>query len=364
MRRALRAIIRADASAEIGTGHVMRCLSLADALAAAGGRAIFVCRPHTGHLGELISRRGHGLHLLPDAPPDRSAFGHAAWLGTDWRTDANQCGEFVATMRPDWLIVDHYALDSRWESVHRPHAGKILAVDDLGDRDHDCDVLLDQNLYSDMETRYVGKVPSQCRLLLGPKYALLRDEFRQARMAVRARAGLVRRILVSMGGVDAGNTTGLVIAALGELDLRGVDVDVVVGNQHPHGEEIQSTCIRLGFSCHTQTNRMAELMAAADLSVGAGGSMTWERCCLGLPAIVVPVAMNQRESTRDLDRLGIIEMVDVPLKQLRTEVATAVDRLRASLARRHDMSAAALLLVDGQGTLRVANSMIASDGST
>lgn len=362
---------RTDANAQIGTGHLMRCLALADALAARGAKCLFLSRgTGLGVLAALITKSGHSLMMMPDAFVSAQAGNdnhvpelvHAHWLPDGYQADASASLAALADhSRPEWIVIDHYALDARWHRELRSVAHKIMVIDDLADRDHDCDLLLDQNLYLDMDTRYLRKVPSQCWLLLGPQYALLREEFRRARMSVRTRIGPVRRILVAMGGVDASNITCYAIKALEELDLQGVNVDVVIGRQHPYREEIQTTCKRLGFSCYIQTYRMADLMTTADLAVGAGGSMIWERCCLGLPAIVVPAAINQWQSTRNLDHLGIIEMVDVPREHLREAIATAVDQLCAAPARLHEMSAAALLQVDGQGTLRVADTMIKRD---
>lgn len=175
----------------------------------------------------------------------------------------------------DWLVVDHYALDARWESALRASTKQIMVIDDIADRQHDCDVLLDQNFYADMQKRYTGKVSAHCQLLLGPRYALLRDEFRKLREQVKPRNGTVKKILVFFGGVDADNYTGRAIEALAEIGIEGLYVDVVIGAQHSCREQIKSVCAQHGFICHVQTDKMAELMAAADLAIGAGGSATY-----------------------------------------------------------------------------------------
>jgi UDP-2,4-diacetamido-2,4,6-trideoxy-beta-L-altropyranose hydrolase len=203
------------------------------------------------------------------------------------------------------LVVDHYALDASWESILRQTVKNILVIDDIADRQHDCDILLDQNFYADMDMRYSGKVPEHCRLLLGPRYALLRDEFRQLHQQVKPRTGPVKRIFVFFGGVDIDNFTGRAIDALVDLDMNGFHVDVVIGAVHPYREQIQAACAEHRFTCYVQTNRMAELMAAADLAIGAGGSVTWERCCLGLPSIVLVLGENQSRGAIDLDAAGV-----------------------------------------------------------
>ena len=164
-------------------------------------------------------------------------------------------------------------------------------------------MLLDQNYYADMQTRYVSKVPSHCQLLLGPRYALLREEFRTLREQINVRTGDVKKILVFFGGVDADNYTNLAIQALAELNVTQ-SVDIVIGAQHPNREQIKQACIAHGFICHIQTTRMAELMAEADLAIGAGGSASWERCCLGLPALLLAIADNQIEIAKALDLIN------------------------------------------------------------
>ncbi|RPH61961.1 MAG: UDP-2,4-diacetamido-2,4,6-trideoxy-beta-L-altropyranose hydrolase, partial [Burkholderiales bacterium] len=297
----MRVAFRTDASDRIGTGHLMRCLTLADALRAAGARTRFVCRPLPQGLGELVASRGHELVVLPAGttvaghggrlPPGEAAPAHAAWL------DATQGDDAEATLAVlagggdrDWLVVDHYALDARWESRLRARANRILAIDDLADRRHDCDALLDQNFYADMHGRYRGLVPDGCAMLLGPRYALLRPEFAAARAVLGIRGEAVRRVLVFFGGVDARNLTG---AALDALDAIGTDleVDVVIGATHPQHDAIVARCAaRARTTCHVQASNMAELIAAADIGVGAAGVATWERCALGLPALAVAVA--------------------------------------------------------------------------
>ena len=307
-------LFRVDASLRIGTGHVMRCLTLAKALAATGAQCHFACREHPGNLIDFIRQQGFEVAALPmpkDPQPigdeaEVSALAHSAWLGCDWSTDAAQTKVGAGGKANDWLVVDHYALDASWESAMRNVAKKIMVIDDLADRRHECDVLLDQNFYVDMNSRYVDKVPPHCRMLLGPRFALLREEFREWRAQVRPRSGEVKRILMFFGGIDTANFTGLAIKALSALRIKGVEVDVVIGAQHPQRSEIEQACGMQGYACHVQTSRMAELMVAADLAIGAGGSATWERCCLGLPALSICTAENQRKQIADAAEAGLL----------------------------------------------------------
>jgi UDP-2,4-diacetamido-2,4,6-trideoxy-beta-L-altropyranose hydrolase len=302
----MKVAIRVDASHHIGTGHFMRCLTLADVLRQHNAQTLFISRHLPMHLSNLLASKGHELVLLGTVENDVNLdeLAHAPWLGVSQGQDAADSIQVLSGGDWDWIVVDHYALDGRWESTVRRSAKQIMVIDDIADRQHDCDVLLDQNLYEDMQTRYTGKVPAHCQLLLGPCYALLRDEFRQLHEQIMPRRGPAKRILVFLGGVDFENYTGCVIEALSEINLSGIHVDVVIGAQHPCREQIRKECVQLGFICHVQTNNMAELMAKADLAVGSGGTASWERCCLGLPAVIVSLADNQIDIAKALDQFG------------------------------------------------------------
>lgn len=325
---------RVDASAQIGSGHFMRCLSLADALRRRGATIRFVSH-------RLPT---HALQMLIDRAYDAAEI--------DGTADAEETASALAGSTFDWLVVDHYALDASWESKLRQQARHILAIDDLADRPHDCDVLLDQNLHPDMDGRYTGKVPRSCLMLLGPRYALLREEFQRARPQTSARTGPAARVLVSFGGADAQNHTAHAIEA---LLASGADlsVDVVIGTQHAHQHDIESACRRHRFQCHVQTRRMAELMAAADLAIGAGGITTWERCCMGVPSLVLSVAANQHAVVDEAARQGLLyaagsASLDVPA------LALHLKALLDNTALREMMSRNGLGAVDGRGVERVA----------
>lgn len=349
----MRIAIRADASPLIGTGHVMRCLTLADALRAKGGEIQFLARHLPESLESLVRSKGHGLIRLEGLAEDPLVDGtaYAEWLGTSQRADAAECLRAFVGASWDWLVVDHYALDKRWESTLRNSVRKILVIDDLADRYHDCDALLDQNLYDGMERRYDGKVPSDADLYLGPRYALLRPEFGAARVRIRPRTDSVRNILIAFGGVDAENHTGQAIEAAAALGA-GIQVDVVIGDGHPARARILQRCGELGFRCHVQTHHMADLMAIADLAIGAAGSMTWERCCLGLPAIAFPVAANQERLAEDAGAAGLIWAAP-PRPDVATVLRRDLPALLGNGALRRHISLQAHGAVDGRGTDRI-----------
>lgn len=277
----MKVIIRADASIHIGSGHVMRCLTIADKLRERGHKVVFFMEPLPGHLIGLVESKGYRV--------------------TDQMEEAHMC------------IIDHYGIDHTWEREIRSVVQKIVVIDDLANRRHDCDVLLDQNVVPNYEHRYDQLVPAHCVKLLGPKYLILRDEFVKARQKLRMRSGDVRRLLIFMGGSDPTGETLKVLEALGQYDpsfARTLDrsfehVDVVVGEGNPAKETVESICVQRGYGYHCQIDYMASLMAAADFSIGAGGSTTWERCYLGLPSSSTIVASNQLETTKTADELGV-----------------------------------------------------------
>jgi UDP-2,4-diacetamido-2,4,6-trideoxy-beta-L-altropyranose hydrolase len=290
----------------------MRCLTLAEELRDVGAVVRFVSRDHPGNLNGLIRDKGFQCFELPPAKeinenPYDTRSEYASWLGVSQQQDGKETIEALRGIRPDWLIVDHYGLDEEWEKLMRPHVNKIMVIDDLADRRHDCDLLLDQNYFINGEKRYDDLVPHSCTKLLGPKYALLRKEFRKARKNLSLRSGEVKRVLVFFGGTDPDNITRLAIEALSNPDLLHLQVDVVIGAQNPNRVAVEKVIQdRPGTSLHIQASNMAQLMSKADLAIGAGGSATWERLYLGLPSIVIPIAKNQIPSAKDLCHVGAI----------------------------------------------------------
>lgn len=338
---------RVDASQAIGTGHLMRCLTLADALMRAGENCVFLCRHIPESLAALLAEKGHRLLRLNDAETaTNSPLAHAAWLGRPQEDDAAECLALLESIRPAWLVADHYALDSLWENTMRRAATRILAIDDIADRQHASDLLLDQNLYHNMQTRYNGKLPAECSALLGPRYALLREEFRQLRQNLPPKGDTVERVLIFFGGADADNITEQAMQALLENGFRG-HVDVVTGAQHPAKASIAATCQAQGWTHHIQTPHLAALMAQAQLAIGAGGSATWERACLGLPCITLCIAENQRQLVTDAAKAGIIHASDS------AHLTEHIALLLKDAMLRHAISEKAMSLVDGRGTARV-----------
>ncbi|MDA9421477.1 UDP-2,4-diacetamido-2,4,6-trideoxy-beta-L-altropyranose hydrolase [Bradyrhizobium sp. CCBAU 53380] len=357
-------VFRVDASVEMGLGHLTRCLTLADALAADGARSCFLMRSHVAGLAYLAESRGHQVRLLAD-PAARSAETgdrggpHAHWLPTDWREDADQTRRALDEIdAAEWLVVDHYALDARWEQACRRNGMRILAVDDLADRDHDCEILLDQNLVHGMETRYRGRVPATCAQLLGPRYALLRPEFAAQRALLTPRSGQINRILVCFGGSDPSNETAKALEAIGSLSMPQLAVDVVIGLTNPNAASVEALCGRSASTeLHRGANNVAELMRLADLSIGAGGVMSWERCCLGLPTIAMHIAANQVGALAALAAVGALDYLGDSRGVTVDQITASLAAFTADPARARAMAEVATGLVGGTGTDQVVAKM-------
>ena len=303
--------VRVDSSNLIGSGHLMRCLTLAQRYRNEGHNVTFVCRDLEGNLADLVNKQGFQLHMLSAALEDDTLTGYAKWLTVTQEQDADETVELMCKIgKVDRVVVDSYAIDETWEKIVRPYTNEIFVIDDLANRKHDCDILLDQNFYLNKEERYKELVPEQCKLLLGPKYALLREEFYQAKGKMQPRNGKTHNILVFYGGADATDETSKAIEALSMLksngELQDVGITVVVGGSNTRKESISNLCQKEDYKYLCQVNNMAQLMAEADLMLGAGGSTTWERCFLGLPAIVTAVAENQFQICDDCAKAGII----------------------------------------------------------
>lgn len=296
----MKVIFRTDASHLIGTGHVMRCLTLSNVLREQGYEIFFCCRPHRGNLISHIETAGFPVFSLT-APHLNYDYGlsHSSWLGATQEEDASQCINALEDGYFDWVIVDHYALDKNWEKKLKPHCSKLMVIDDIADREHICEFLLDQN-YGTTPEKYKQLVPKKCKVLAGSEYAVLRPEFVMWRKysLERREKPILLNLLISLGGVDATNLTAKLIDLLPMCSLpEEIKVTVVMGSTAPHLDSVNKSAdaCKYKISVKAGISNMAELMANADLAIGAAGSTTWERCCLGLPTIQLVLAENQIE---------------------------------------------------------------------
>jgi UDP-2,4-diacetamido-2,4,6-trideoxy-beta-L-altropyranose hydrolase len=338
----MKIMVRTDSSAQMGSGHVMRCLCLARAWRARNHEVAFWCRAWPGDMRAHIVQQGFPVHTIASLRD-----------GGDFaREDAACCVQEVGK-GVELVVVDHYGLDAQWEETMQCAGAYVMALDDLALRKHTCHILLDQNVLPGMERCYDGQVKSSCTLLLGPRYALLGEAFRQQVVPLRRQAS-VRRLLLFFGGGDADNVTARVMREIMEL---GIYADVVIGVSNPHRDSIASLCDNWGAAhcrLHVQTDRMADLMSMSDLMLSAGGSTHWERCRMGLPGVVASVATNQVAVSVALAACGVCEYLGDIEAVADGAWREAVQRFVDGHGRLVAMQSAAFALVpDGLGCERV-----------
>jgi UDP-2,4-diacetamido-2,4,6-trideoxy-beta-L-altropyranose hydrolase len=342
----MKVAFRADASVSIGSGHIMRCLTLADQLRGQGAAVVFLCADLPGSLLDVVRARSYVCAQLSSSVVNSGI------------VDAAETKAAIAQIMPgiaDWLVVDQYGLDFEWEERVRGCCRRLMVIDDVANRRHSCDLLLDQN-YED-RSRYRGLVPADCRQLLGPSYALLRPEYAQNRRPNEFRRRPFRRVFVFFGGSDSGDQTGKTLKALMDPELAQLEVDVVVGGSYMHHERLSALSKERGrTTIHGPQRHLADLMMAADLAVGAGGVTNWERMTLGLPSLVITLAENQVPISEQLHRQGIIRLLgkqdNVSADHIRDAILDEIgsgkylDRIAPSMA-----------MSDGLGAGRVLNAM-------
>lgn len=296
-------VFRVDSSTQIGAGHLMRCLTLANELKNRGFSVEFIC----GDLfGNLISEINFPVFKLSKNSNFKSSNSYLKSLGSTQENDAIQTIK-VITKNTDLLVVDNYALDNIWHQKLRPYAKKIMVIDDLADKKFDCDILLNQNLGIERKN-YKNKIPVSCQLLLGCDYALLRrefSEFRKKAFKKRKNTKKIKNLLISLGGSDVENITYQILQQLG----NEYNIVVVLGKESPHNNLIINYAKNKNIKVIVNAHNMAELMFNADLSIGASGSTNWERLCLGLPSLVLTIAENQKVFSKNLDKLGLIRLI-------------------------------------------------------
>ncbi|GHD79183.1 UDP-2,4-diacetamido-2,4,6-trideoxy-beta-L-altropyranose hydrolase [Vogesella fluminis] len=298
-------VFRADASFAISSGHIMRCLTLAQALREQGAKCHFVCKAHPGHLADLIIERGfsiilltcHTLLAIDDFPV------HAAWVGGSWQDDAEQTVVALQGQEVDCLVLDHYGLDARWQRRLRPVVRRILVIDDLADRPHDCDALLDQNIDFGQHSRYQALLPATARQLLGPHYLLLGAGFQQP--ATLEPGKILQRGLAFFGGADPCGYTWQLVNALEWPSLQ-----VVVGANNPLRDEIEQRCHEKGWSFACNTPQMANLMRQADFAIISCGFTAYELASLYVPSLLVAVSDIQVKVAKALEAAGVACFVE------------------------------------------------------
>ncbi len=308
------------------------------------------------------------MHLLSatteitSAVPDDSKYPpHEGWLGTPWELDATETKESVGNLNFDWLIVDHYALDKKWESQARRFSEKIMVIDDLVDREHDCDVLLDQT-FGRMADEYRPYVPDCCDIFTGSDYVLLRPEFCSLRQYSFKRRihPRVKRLAVILGGSEQSELIGGILEELRTCSLPAdCLIKVVLGSSGNDIDFLYQMAANFNWPIDFEINvpNLGQIMADSDLIIGAAGSTAWERCCLGVPCIMFVLAENQRDVARSLAEAGAVSVINTI-----DELHHSIELLTKSTERLVAMSESARSIIDGSGTENVVNFLVRTCG--
>lgn len=333
-----KALFRCDASTLIGSGHVVRCLTLADALKKEGWSCFFAVSAETPPVVPVLTDSGYAI-MSPDTPKEH----------------------FNA------VIFDHYGLSKTDEQAFRPYTDCILVIDDLADRPHDCDILMDQT-HGRLSADYRPWLPPHTEILTGAQYALLRDQFHLVRAfsLERRKNAECKRLLVLISNTDPGNVTLKVIAAIkGSPVLSCLMVDIVLGQRAIDRMKISESIADMhNVTLHTDVRDMAAVMSSADLAIGAGGTASWERCCLGLPTIIIEIADNQKLISQNLHKAGAAINLGWHTDLSPEDIAESAIDLIKSPERMSLLSSNAANICDGLGAKRVAQTIINKTGTS
>ena len=364
-------VFRVDSSRSIGSGHVMRCLALAEEIQQSNPSTLicFVCKRHLGNVNNWIKLRGFTLlefdlqHVsaqtltVPQAR-ERALPPHYMWVGGSIQSDGEKTAKYCKQQDVTWVVVDHYGLDYRWERLVCKSGVKLLAIDDLCDRVHECDALLDQTYLRGRED-YANLVPQNTKLLLGPDYALIARKFREKRCTKRTQKAQSDRdfkVLITFGGADPTDFTSKTLEVLKRQSwFTNLKLTVVLGPQYENTDLIELSLKELeGARILSSVTNIADLMVETDVCVSAAGSTVWELCCLGVPSILISTAGNQRDIAENLGRNEIMLRA-----QQVEEIPNLLHRLMTDQAMRELLSGNAKRICEGNGPEMVAEMMAA-----
>lgn len=336
-------LIRVDANTRIGTGHLMRCLALAQAWKDNGGRVVFITACRNEHLLQRLKDEGFGIHLLANSYPDPS----------DWEHTKD-----VLALYPNaWVVLDGYNFDEAYQQQVKEKGHRLLIIEALAKlRHYYADIVLNPTL--DAQQPHYSCEP-YTRLLLGTRYVLLRREFLVWKDWIREISPIARKILVTMGGSDSENVTLKVIQSLREIDIPESEAVVIMGASNPHKEVLEATAGQIHIPMHliTDATDMPELMANADLAITSGGTTCWEMCFMGLPFLMIVIADNQENNARAMQQAGIAESLGRHDNLNREKITAQLQIMMNSQRLRQPMSRGQRKLVDGLGSQRVLSKM-------
>lgn len=344
---------RVDSSTRIGTGHLIRCLTLAENLRSRGEDVIFLCQHLDGALTSHVENAGFEVLYMDINKVGQNTFEHG---------DAIESLRLIRERSATRIILDHYDLSLAWEELITKHVDSLMVIDDLTHRPHQCDLLLNQNLMPPSDELFSASSHGATRALIGPRYALLQPEYASLSSRRLTENTSVKKILVFMGGSDPENVTEFVLHSLVNMELGTIAVDVVIGSANPHQAQLLSTFSNYpSITFHSKLSSLAPLLATSDLAIGAGGISNWERMCLGVPSIIVDIAENQREICIELARAGLIEHIGSSHLISPLDIEHAVEKLISREDLRKQYSRQGQITVDGLGTNRVVEILLPSD---
>lgn len=344
-------VFRVDSSEKMGTGHVMRCLALASELQHRGHSVFFICRKLKGNLISHIEASGFKVVTLPS--PASSV---QTWLEVDINQDIDETIEALNSIeKTDWIIVDHYGINSDWEESVSNKVKKIFVIEDLTSRSHYCQLMLNQHTISDLTQTYKDKITRECEFLFGPKYALLRNDFNQLHKKVKNKTiKEAKDIFVFFGGIDATNETHKTLEAIKLLNNENLKIHCLIGKNNPHFASIERTAFSMQqVTLYQQLLQPESLMTKCDIAIGAGGVTTWERLCIGLPTLAISVADNQIKALEELDQQGYIRYLGQSKSVNADTLASEISEFISNPTSLNEMMKKGLHLVDGLGVSRV-----------
>lgn len=354
----MRVAFRADASREIGTGHVRRCAALAEAIIGRGGDVRFLSRESGVDVQNMVPGRFDRLVATESrAASDPDTLAHSHWLTCSQAADAAECLQFLGDWQPDWVVVDHYAIDARWhEQLGSTLGCRIAAIDDLGDRRLSVDALIDHNWHAHHGTKYAGLLSRECMMLCGPEYAMLGSVYANApRYAFNAK---VRSIGIFMGGTDHGNLSLIALDSARRAGFSGT-IDIATTSANTNLEHLLArAAAEPGVTVTVDLPDLAAFFALHDLQLGAGGGATWERFCIGGPSLLLAFAANHDSVLEPLAALGVASVK--PCGWTGQELEREIARLLADGELRSRYTKRGQNLVDGKGASRLAAALSAA----
>ena len=353
-------VFRVDSSIKIGSGHLVRCINLAKELIKKNISISFLSRAHLGNLNELVKKEGFNLITLKKKDIyDESDEDYSSWLGVSQKDDAIESIDAMGNLECDLLIIDHYGIDHEWEKTLKNKAKKILVIDDLANRKHECDFLLDHNYRIDSKKRYLNLIQEKTELLVGPEFALLNEAFYQNRKIKKYSEKEYINLFIFLSSNIRQDLIYRFIKILEKKDFNKIKTHIVLGKNASiisNIREIKRENPNINF--YEYLPNLAKLMVNSDIAIGAGGVTTLERMCVGLPSIVISIAENQEEICIDLQKLKLIDYLgkahDVKDEDIRSALLKIISDRK--YLREHSLKIQSF--VDGLGAKRLAEYLL------